>query len=133
MPTVTTARQLMLDAAEQLFAERGIAAVSLREVGAAAGQRNNSAVQYHFGSREGLVDAVYERRMVPINDERAALLASVPDGDVRRLVEALVVPLAGADTAYLRFLARAVADGALQVLDDRRSFTSALHHVVRRL
>ena len=46
--------QRMIVVAERLFAERGIEAVSLREVGAACGLRNNSAAQYHFGSRTGL-------------------------------------------------------------------------------
>ena len=43
----------MMLAGEQLFAERGFRGVSLREIGLAAGQRNNSAAQYHFGSRLG--------------------------------------------------------------------------------
>ena len=47
----------MIDAGERLAAERGIAAMSLREVQAAAGQRNKSAAQYHFGSRTGLIEA----------------------------------------------------------------------------
>ena len=57
------ARGALLDAAERLFAERGIEAVSLRDVCTAAGQRNHSAAQYHFGDRRGVVAAVFERRM----------------------------------------------------------------------
>ncbi len=56
------AREQMILAAERLIAERGIDAVSLREIGATAGQRNNSAAQYHFGTKEGLVAAIYEYR-----------------------------------------------------------------------
>jgi AcrR family transcriptional regulator len=53
----------LTETAEELFAERGLQAVSLRDVCAAAGQRNHSAAQYHFGSRLGLVVAVFEHRM----------------------------------------------------------------------
>ncbi|MCY1296682.1 Bacterial regulatory protein, tetR family [compost metagenome] len=54
------ARQ-MLDVAEVLFAERGIEAVSLREIVSESGQRNSSAVKYHFGTREDLILAVIAR------------------------------------------------------------------------
>src|SRR4051794_8680724 len=68
------ARVLILRAAERLFAERGIEHVSLREIGVAAGQRNNSAVQYHFGTREELVRALYEDRLAPLDRRRRELL-----------------------------------------------------------
>jgi AcrR family transcriptional regulator len=55
----STKEQIVL-AAEGLFAERGIEGVSLRQIGAAAGNGNNSAVQYHFGTKERLVQAVFE-------------------------------------------------------------------------
>ena len=58
-------RLQLLATAERLFAERGIAGVSLREIGAAAGQRNNSATQYHFESKHGLVLALCEHRPSP--------------------------------------------------------------------
>src|ERR1051326_9079064 len=97
-PAAARSRLAMILAAERLFAERGIAAVSLREIGAAAGQRNNSAAQYHFGSKQGLVDAVVEHRMGPINERRLALLADLDTSgrgsDLRALVEALVEPFA---------------------------------------
>src|SRR5439155_5960126 len=71
------AGEQMILAAERLFAERGIGAVSLREIGSAAGQRNNGAAQYHFGTKRGLVDAIVEYRMQPINERRVALLAEI--------------------------------------------------------
>src|SRR5215216_2582903 len=90
------ARTALLDAAERLFAERGIEAVSLRDV-AAAGQRNHSAAQYHFGDRRGLVAAVFERRMRVVSERRHALLdeleATGHDGDVDSIVAAIVIPL----------------------------------------
>ena len=63
----------ILDAAEHLFAERGITATSLRAITAAAGA-NLAAVNYHFQSKDALVDAVYSRRLEPANRERIAML-----------------------------------------------------------
>ncbi|MDQ4115373.1 MAG: TetR family transcriptional regulator, partial [Actinomycetota bacterium] len=62
-------------AAERLFAERGMAAVPLRDIVAAAGQRNASAIQYHFGPRPDLVTAVFQYRMGQVNERRLELLA----------------------------------------------------------
>jgi AcrR family transcriptional regulator len=92
----------LLDAAERLFAEHGIAETSLRTITSEAGA-NLAAVNYHFGSRLGLVQAVLERRLRPMNAER-----------IERL-EALEAQ-AGSDTPALRdlvtaFLAPAVTMG----------------------
>jgi AcrR family transcriptional regulator len=108
------ARAALLDAAERLFAERGIEAVSLRDVCAAAGQRNHSAAQYHFGDRRNLVAAVFERRMRIVGERRHAMLdaltASGDATDITGIVAAIVVPLtevvAESDAWYGRFLAR---------------------------
>lgn len=62
-------KQRILDTAERLFAETGFRATSLRELTAAAGV-NLAAVHYHFGSKEGLIQAVFARRLDPINSER---------------------------------------------------------------
>jgi TetR/AcrR family transcriptional regulator, regulator of cefoperazone and chloramphenicol sensitivity len=70
-------RQRILLAAADLFAERGIDAVHPQEILEAAGQRNASAIQYHFGSREGLIVAVLQPRpdvRNPIDEERARML-----------------------------------------------------------
>lgn len=85
----------MIDAAERLAAEKGLAAMSLREVQAAAGQRNKSAAQYHFGSKEGLVEAIAAARMGVIGAHRREMLDALgPHPTRRQLVEALVVPMA---------------------------------------
>ena len=105
-------RTRLLATAERLFAERGIAGVSLREIGAAAGQRNNSATQYHFESKHGLVLALCEHRMRAVNERRIATLGAVVADDLRGLVEAFVLPLAEAvrpGSYYLRFLAQLLA------------------------
>jgi AcrR family transcriptional regulator len=62
-------RQRLLDAAEQLFAERGISGTTLRALTRAA-RVNLAAVHYHFGGKEGLLDAVVERRATAMNRER---------------------------------------------------------------
>ena len=61
MPATTT-REALLDAAERLVAEHGLAGVSIREVIREAGQRNNGVVKYHFGSWHGLLIELWARR-----------------------------------------------------------------------
>ncbi|QYG95731.1 TetR/AcrR family transcriptional regulator [Iamia sp. SCSIO 61187] len=119
----------MIDAAERLAAERGLAAMSLREVQAAAGQRNKSAAQYHFGSKEGLVEAVVAARMGAVGARRQELLDALDDRPTRRaLVEALVVPLAEHVLAgpghWARFLLQASNDPAFATVV-RRTFEGA--------
>ena len=140
-----TARAALVAAAERMFAERGIDGVSLREVSAAAGQRNNSAAQYHFGGRHGLVAAVYEARMRRVDDRRRALLDVLArtgrDKDLPGLVAAVVVPLvdvvAETDGWYGRFLARTRWDPAawsvLMSLTTASSFEAAVRSLDRAL
>lgn len=72
MPPPDT-RERILDAAEELFAERGIGETSLRALTRHAGV-NLAAVHYHFGSKEGLLDAVVARMAAPINSARRQAL-----------------------------------------------------------
>jgi AcrR family transcriptional regulator len=90
-------RDDLISAAERLFAERGSDVVSLREINAAAGSTNASAIQYHFGGRTGLIRAVLERHDVAIEARRHALLdayEAAGSDDLRALGAALVEPLA---------------------------------------
>jgi AcrR family transcriptional regulator len=126
-------RVRLLVTAERLFAERGIAGVSLREIGAAAGQRNNSATQYHFESKHGLVLALCEHRMQAVNERRVAMLDALETDDLRGLVEAFVLPLAEAvrpGSYYLRFLAQLLA-GPAQA--PRAAFELDVLQAMRRL
>ena len=87
----------LIRAAEQLFAERGSDAVSLREINAASGATNASAVQYHFGDRRGLVRAVLAKHEVEVDRRRHEMLEAYEqrtEPDVRALAAALVEPLA---------------------------------------
>jgi AcrR family transcriptional regulator len=90
-----TAQQIML-AAEHLFGQRGIDGVSLREIAARAGQGNNSAVQYYFGTKENLVQSVFEMRMPALDAARGQWLEEVENArsaSVRDLAEALLMPI----------------------------------------
>jgi AcrR family transcriptional regulator len=83
-------------AAEIAFARDGIDGASLREIAAKAGQRNHHAVQYHFGSRESLVQAVFDYRMDQMEAARGALLQAARQGGgvptTRAIAEAIFLP-----------------------------------------
>ncbi|WP_369143329.1 TetR/AcrR family transcriptional regulator [Streptomyces sp. R44] len=82
-------REKLIRAAEELFAAQGVDGAQLRDVVALAGQANPSAVQYHFGSRAGLLDAVMAGRQARTEQVLAPLLDDTED-DLRRLIAALV-------------------------------------------
>ena len=86
----TDAREKLILAAERLFAKGGFESVSLREIAAAADQRNHHAVQYHFGSREDLVVAIFRDRMAQMEARRGAMLNAAEDAaktdDARTLI-----------------------------------------------
>ncbi len=120
----------MIDAAERIAAERGLAALTVQAVQEAAGQRNKSAVQYHFGGRQGLVDALVATRMATASERRTGMLLDLGEGaTVRALVEVLVVPLVESvlsrqPSYWARFLVQAIGDpttglAALGQVDDR--------------
>jgi AcrR family transcriptional regulator len=108
--TATKAR--LLREAERLFATRGVWQVTVREITQAAGQRNVSALNYHFGSREGVLDAILTGYGDPTDAARGERLAIIGrDAPTRDLVAALVIPYAahfatpgGRD--YLRIVAQ---------------------------
>ncbi|MFE2555718.1 TetR/AcrR family transcriptional regulator [Streptomyces sp. NPDC059352] len=82
-------REKLIRAAEELFAARGVDGAQLRDVVTLAGQANPSAVQYHFGSRAGLLDAVMAGRQARTREVLAPLLDAAED-DLKELVAALV-------------------------------------------
>ena len=91
-------RERILDTAEQLFASKGVLAVTLRSIAAAA-EVNVAAVNYHFGTKEKLFDEMFQRRIAPLNEERlAGLKACIARADgapsLEAIVEAYVMPAA---------------------------------------
>jgi len=114
----------ILDAAESLFMEHGFEATSLRAITAAAGA-NLASVNYHFGSKEVLFQAVLTRRLDPMNQERLDLLTRLereaePDAlPCDRILSAMFIPAlklardpARGGKNFLRLLGRAYADPA---------------------
>ena len=114
-------RERILQHAERLFADAGIAATSLRAITTAASV-NLAAVNYHFGSKDGLVEAVYRKHLEPVNEARTrnldALEADQAGLSVEAIVRAFVEPLVtqandGSDGAvFTRLLAQSMHEAA---------------------
>ena len=91
-PTSASALRIVV-AAERLFALHGIDGVSLRQISAEAGSANNSAVHYHFGSKHGLIVAIFRHRLPQVINERRLLEARCDPTDLRSRFEAHELPL----------------------------------------
>jgi AcrR family transcriptional regulator len=86
--------EALVEAAEQLFAERGVEGTPLRRIAIAAGSSNNFAVQYHFGTRDELVQAIFNYRLPELEARRAELLKKLDDPkDLRAVLEIICRPL----------------------------------------
>ena len=122
-------RGRLLDTAERLFAERGVFGVSLREIRIEAGARNTNAVQFHFGDRDGLFEALLERHMPRIAAIQRDLLDAARAGgrsnDARSLVEVLVRPtadyvtLGASERAWIKIMSELSGEPDLEVVDIR--------------
>lgn len=139
---VSATREAILTAAERLYAERGVYAVSNRQVSEAAGQGNNAAVGYHFGTRADLVRAIVRKHSAQIEQLRLRLLAEIDDdsGDIRDWVDCLVRPLTehlaelGRPSWYARFNAQVMTDPALrQIMIDETLSSPSMRTVLERL
>ena len=83
----SSTREAILTAAERLFAEHGVYAVSNRQVSEAAGQGNNAAVGYHFGTKADLVRAIEGKHRLPIDELREQMVARTTEStDLREWV-----------------------------------------------
>lgn len=100
-------RTRMILAGEALFASNGIDGVSLRRIAAMAGQKNHHAVQYHFDTREGLVQAIFDYRMDQMDRHRLEMLeAAKAEGrlaDHRTIADIIFVPQLAVINQYRDF------------------------------
>ncbi len=105
-----TRLRLML-AGEKLIGEVGIEGISLRQVNTAAGQKNKSAAHYHFGTKLGLVKAIYNYRMERVNHRREEMLDNSGDS-IHDWIAAWVYPMVeemnkpDGGSHYIRFIAK---------------------------
>ncbi|MER7397671.1 TetR family transcriptional regulator [Streptomyces sp. NPDC000151] len=83
-------REKLIRAAEEIFAAQGVDGAQTRDIVRLAGQGNPSAVQYHFGSRAGLLDAVMAGRLARTEAALVPLLTALPEPSLEELVRALV-------------------------------------------
>ena len=96
--TAHDTRDKLITIGQHLFAEQGVFRVPLRTVIEQAGQKNTSALHYHFGGREGLLNAIIDRHNVGIEAERAVMLDELRtagrEGDLAAIVATFVLPFA---------------------------------------
>lgn len=138
---VQATRELIMTAAERLFAEHGVAAVSARQIGEAAGQGNTAAVGYHFGTKTGLVRAIIRKHTDDIERIRTRMAAEAAgSGDLRDWVSCLVRPTTdhlaslGAPTWFARFGAQVLTDPQLRLLLIEETYRSpAIVRILERL
>ena len=136
MNSSVSTKDRILGAAELLFAQRGFEGASLRQLTTNAGV-NLAAVNYHFGSKEKLVEEVFRRRLDALNESRLTALARIagaPETTLEDVLEAFIRPaldLSHDDSGalFMRVLARAFAEHD----DTLRQFLSANYgHVMRQ-
>ncbi|MCK1797760.1 TetR/AcrR family transcriptional regulator [Streptomyces sp. XM4193] len=125
---VAATREALLRAAERLFAERGVHAVANRQISEAAGQGNNAAVSYHFGTKADLVRAITHRHAESIERNRQRMLDTEGEfTDLRGWVAFAVRPVTehldslGTPSWYGRFIAQTTGDPALRALTSEAS------------
>ncbi|RDS86029.1 TetR/AcrR family transcriptional regulator [Dyella psychrodurans] len=136
MNSSASTKERILTSAEALFAQRGFEGASLRQLTAAAGV-NLAAVNYHFGSKEKLVEEVFKRRLDQLSARRLAALKQVagqPETTLEDILAAFIRPALdlshdGGGGLFMRVLARAFAEHD----DSLRKFLSENYgHVMRQ-
>jgi AcrR family transcriptional regulator len=111
-------RTRILDAAEELFMQHGFEGTSMRLLTTKAGV-NLAAVNYHFGSKHALIEAVFRRRLDPMNTERIAALERLEDFSPENIIRAFVRPslrfvedAKGGGRNFIRLLGRTYTEPA---------------------
>lgn len=147
-------KRKLLDIAEQLLAAKGFESVSVRDITQAA-KANVAAINYHFGSRDGLFSLVMHHHVLPLNEERLARLEKIDrkgagkSAELEEIVDAWVRPLVNPTrhsalseqsfhklvgqifSLQVEALPAAIQDSMQQVVDRfTRSFSKALPTVV---
>jgi len=104
-------RRSLMRAAEKLIAKHGIENVTIRDILTAAGQKNTSALQYHFGNLQGLVMALRRSRNNEVKTRRTALIKQTltenPTPSLRDICRLMVAPafeLAQSDPGFRRYV-----------------------------
>lgn len=133
-----TTKERLLDAAEVAFARGGYTGMSIREVAGAAGC-NVASVNYHFGSKDGLLMAMLERRIGPLNKRRLELLegarkrAAGKPIEVKEIIDIVLRPLAEelllggeVDTLFMNVIARSLSDPSALIQKSHQHFFSEL-------
>ncbi len=120
-------RAALLDTSELLWGTRGVRAVSLREIRLAAGAKNSAAIQFHFGDREGLIDALIARHLPRLEEIQQRIydrmVAEGRQEDERSLVEVLVRPSGEyiargpSERAWVKIISDLVSEPDLEVRD----------------
>jgi AcrR family transcriptional regulator len=134
---MTDTKEKILDTAERLIGEQGYAATSLRHIIAQAGV-NLAAVHYHFGSKEGLLDAVVARKAKPVNEARVAWLerveAEAGDGpvEVEKVLESFFLPtaeVASRNPDFVRLMGQMLAEGMMPRIVEKHFQATGLRFV----
>jgi AcrR family transcriptional regulator len=136
-------RERLILAAERMLAERGIDGVSLREINRAAGQKNVSGLQYHFGTKTNLLAAVWNHRVREIDVRRKAMLDEMKKAggmsNLRRILEAMVVPFVeqldsgSNERFYVRFIAQLYSHPAIRETDFASTSYRETYQAAQRL
>lgn len=112
-------REVLAQVAERLFAERGVHVVSNRHISEAAGQGNNTAISYHFGTKQDLIHAILQKHRESIDNIRGHLINDISNpSDLREWVTVAVrsitvhIQRLGPTSWYARFAAQIAADPA---------------------
>ncbi|TQV71453.1 TetR/AcrR family transcriptional regulator [Aliikangiella marina] len=139
MPKVDSTKNKILDAAEELFAERGFAETSLRVITARA-EVNLASVNYHFGSKKSLIQAVFERFMDSFTNHLMRQMTELEQShqrfSVEQVLETLIKPLIEVDelrpdgsSVFMKLLGRAYSETQGHI---RRFAMQKYSHVLAR-
>ena len=106
----------LMQTAERLFGEHGVDGVSLRQIVSSAGYANSYAVQHHFGTKEGLLQAVYDMRLPTLDKGRGQRLQQAKNN----------TDGAGIDDLILAFFAPLIEDFNPQIQKTYQQFNTRL-------